>query len=96
MRLYSTTGAASVQHDGVRYEPADDGGFDFPDALSDHLHGFHDDGKPMWETHAERHARFIAEELERRKDPATLLAAVEQLGQVGYPSPARIPPASAA
>lgn len=95
MRLYSLMGAASVDSGGVHYDPQPDGGFDFPDALSDHLHGFHSGGKPMWEDATERQRRLIAEELERRQDPASLLAAVERLGQAGYPAPAA-PPVSAA
>lgn len=80
MRLYPRDGtAASVQHGSVRYEPAADGGFDFPGDVSDHLHGFHMRGVPMWETSIERQRRLIAEEAARRADPRTLLEAVEKL-----------------
>jgi hypothetical protein len=61
------------------FQADENGGFDFPDDVSDRLHGFHYRGQPMWETDVERQQRLIAEELERRKDPATLLSAVEQL-----------------
>ena len=81
MRLYSRTGAASVTHDGQTYDPGDDGGFDFPEAVGQELHSFHVGGKPAWETQIERNNRLINEELERRKDPATLLSVVEQLMQ---------------
>lgn len=80
MRLYprdATTG--TVVHDGVRYEPADDGGFDFPGDVSDRLHRFHAHGVPAWETAIERQHRLIAEEAARRADPATLLDAVNKL-----------------
>jgi hypothetical protein len=79
MRLYSRTGAASVEHQGHTYEPGEDGGYDFPEAVGRDLHSFHVAGKPMWETDIERQNRLMNEELERRKDPATLLEAVEQI-----------------
>ena len=80
MRLYPRDAStASVEHGGVRYEPAADGGFDFPGDVSDTLHSFHVRGEPMWETSIERQRRMIAEEAARRADPATLLDAVEKL-----------------
>lgn len=79
MRLYSRTEAASVDHAGVHYEPVADGGFDFPAGVSETLHSFHSRGLPLWETGIERQGRLIQEEAARRADPATLLAAVEQL-----------------
>lgn len=79
MRLYSRTDAAVVEHGGTRYEPSEDGSFELPEELGLQLHAFHIGGKPMWETDIERQQRLISEELERRKDPATLLEAVEQL-----------------
>lgn len=79
MRLYSRTDTAAVEHDGVHYEPENDGGFEFPEDVGEHLHGFHTGGKPQWETQIERQHRLMGEEAERRKDPATLLSAVEQL-----------------
>jgi hypothetical protein len=50
----------------------------------------------MWETDVERQQRLIGEELERRKDPATLLSAVEQLVKAAQetqsaPEPAKAP-----
>lgn len=80
MRLYSRTGATALDDPEYgHFDAGPSGGFDLPDDLSDRLHGFHVAGQPMWETDVERQHRLINEELERRKDPATLLAAVEQL-----------------
>lgn len=80
MRLYARIeGTAEVTHKGVHYVAGPDGGFDFPNEVSDELHGFHVGGRPMWEDQIERQHRLIAEEAERRADPATLLAAVELL-----------------
>lgn len=80
MRLYSRTGAIALDDEtGQHYEADEQGGFDFPNELSDKLHGFCVAGKPMWETDIERQERLLTDELERRKDPATLLQAVEQL-----------------
>lgn len=80
MRLYSRTGATALDDPEFgHFDAGPDGSFDFPDDLSDRLHGFHVAGRPAWETDVERQHRLIAEELERRKDPASLLSAVEQL-----------------
>lgn len=81
MRLYTRTGAIALTdpETGRIYRADEQGGFDFPDDLSDRLHGFAVRGQPMWETDIERQRRMIGEELERRKDPATLLSAVEQI-----------------
>lgn len=97
MRLYSRTGATALDDPEYgHFDANDDGGFDFPDDLSDRLHGFHAAGRPMWETDVERQQRLIAEELERRKDPATLLDAVQQLVQaaktVSEPEPTKPEP----
>ncbi|MER6350665.1 hypothetical protein ABT186_02115 [Streptomyces sp. NPDC001634] len=80
MRLYTRTGATALDDPEYGHFDADkEGGFDFPDDLSDRLHGFCVGGQPMWETDIERQHRQVFEEMERRKDPATLLSAVEQL-----------------
>lgn len=98
MRLYSLTGATALDDpEHGHFEPDGNGGFDFPDDLSDRLHRFHVGGKPAWEDDVERQNRLIQEELERRKDPATLLGAVEQLvraasGLQGGQPPADTPP----
>lgn len=104
MRLYTRTGAIALTdpETGRIYEASPDGGFDFPDDLSDSLHRFAVRGRPMWETDIERQRRLIGEEQERRKDPATLLSAVEQIlnaakvaQAVSVPSaPAGVAPAS--
>jgi hypothetical protein len=80
MRLYPRReGTAAVDHAGVHYEAAKDGGFDFPNEVSGHLHSFCVRGEPLWEDSIERQHRLIAEEAARRADPSTLLAAVEKL-----------------
>jgi hypothetical protein len=81
MRLYTRTGAIALTDPatGIVYEADEQGGFDFPDDLSDQMHHFHPGGRPGWETDIERQHRLIGEEMERRKDPATLLGVVEQL-----------------
>jgi hypothetical protein len=81
MRLYTRTGATALDdpETGIHYEADEQGGFDFPNELSDRLHGFCVGGKPLWETDVERQHRLMAEELERRRDPATLMEAVQQL-----------------
>jgi len=97
--LYSRIGATSLSADGRQYGPGPDGGFELPDALAADQLGFASAGKPLWETAQQRRERLIAEELERRKDPATLLEAVEQLvkaAQASAPAPAAGPPAKAA
>lgn len=80
MRLYTRTGAVALDDpDFGHFDAHPDGGFDFPDELSDRLHSFAVGGRPAWETDVERQRRLIAEELERRKDPASLLDAVQKL-----------------
>lgn len=102
MRLYSRKGVIALddpEHGTFQADAA--GGFDFPDDVSDRLHSFHLRGQPMWETDIERQQRLMSEELERRKDPATLLAAVEQLvkaasATAAAPAPEPVPAAPAA
>jgi hypothetical protein len=80
MRLYTRTGAIALDDPEYGHFDADEnGGFDFDDDLSDKLHRFAFRGKPAWETEVERQQRLATEELERRRDPATLQALVEQL-----------------
>lgn len=95
MRLYSRTGAGAVDDPEFgHFEPAGDGGFDFPGPLSERLHPVAIRGQKQWETSIERQHRLIQEEAARRADPATLLAAVEQLvAQAAATSP---PPPSRA
>ena len=93
MRLYSRTGATSVHHAGQVYEAGDSGGFDFPDHVSDVLHPFAVRGERLWETDIERQHRVLGEEMDRRRDPASLYEAVAKLvqaaDQVGQMEPAK-------
>ena len=79
MILYSRAGASVVRHEGVTYKPGPDGGFPFPDHVSDRLHRFAVRGVKQWETAVERQGRIMSEELDRRRDPAELYAAVERI-----------------
>jgi hypothetical protein len=80
VKLYTRTGAASISNEQHgEFTIAKDGSVHVPDEFGAYLHRQHIGGKPAWEDEAERHARLVAEEVERRKDPATLLAAVEEL-----------------
>jgi hypothetical protein len=82
MRLYTRTGATSIDDPEYGHFDADDSGaFDLPEDMAERLRRFHHGARPSWETDIERQYRLAYEELERRKDPATLLAAVEQLVQ---------------
>lgn len=104
MRLFSREDATGVDDAGNSYTPGPDGGFDFPEDLAERLHGTCVAGRPLWETNVERQQRLIDEELKRRADPATLLAAVEQLVAAAAatrpaepaPAPAEPAPAKAA
>lgn len=94
MRLYTRTGAIALDDPEYGHFDADEnGGFDFDDELSDRLHQFARRGAPMWETDIERQHRMVAEEMEKAKDPATLLAAVQQLVQAAQAVSAPRPPA---
>ncbi len=89
MQLFSRYGATAVDdatHGHI--EANEDGSFDFPDELGRQLHSFAVNGKKLWETHIERQHRQIAEEVERRKDPATLLDAVNKLVEAAQAAPA--------
>jgi hypothetical protein len=82
MRLFTRTGATALDDPEFgHFEASPDGSFDFPDDLSDRLHSFHWRGQPMWETDIERQQRLVSEEMERRRDPASLYEAVAQLMQ---------------
>lgn len=97
MRLYTRTGATTLDDpDYGHFEADEQGGFNFPDEVSSRLHRFHVGGRPAWESDIERQQRLMNEELERRKDPATLLSVVEQLMQAaqGQPAPASAPAAA--
>jgi hypothetical protein len=97
MRLYTRTGATALDDPEYGHFDGDENGaFDFPDDLSDALHRFHANGRPMWETDVERQQRLISEEMERRKDPATLLDAVEQIMRAAQATGAQVPVAKRA
>lgn len=79
MRLYSLVGADShVTTDGTRHTPDEAGGFDFPDEVSDAIGGFAVKGKRLWETEGERVDRLHGLEMARRRDPASMLTAMEE------------------
>ena len=61
------------------FEPADDGGFDFPDPLFTRLHSTHHGKKKRWETEVERDERRHGEDRDRRRDPETLYNAVAEI-----------------
>lgn len=90
MRLYTLTGASGVtneEHGSFEVDP-ETGILEVPEALGLVLHATHINGKAAWETDAERSTRIASEDLARRQDPATLLAAVEALTQkVAEPAP---------
>jgi hypothetical protein len=88
LRLYSRTGATSVHHGGQVYTPGDSGGFDFPDHVSDVLHPFAVRGQRLWETDIERQQRILTEEMDRRRDPAELYAAVAKIAAAADALPA--------
>ncbi|MEU2426899.1 hypothetical protein ABZ619_38805 [Streptomyces sp. NPDC007851] len=97
MRLYTLTGATALDDaEYGKFEADENGGFDFPDDVSDRLVSFHVGGWPMWETDTERQRRLVLEEMDRRKDPATLLSAVEQLVRAAQATAALTPIAAQA
>lgn len=80
MRLYSRTGQTVLNDPEYgTFEVDSNGGFEFPEDLGERVHAFHVGGKPAWETDVERQRRLAQEELDRRRDPATLMDAVQQL-----------------
>lgn len=80
MRLYTRTGATALDDNLFgHFDAGPDGSFDVPEEFGEQLRRFHLAGRPAWETDIERQHRLMDEELQRRQDPATLLAAVEQI-----------------
>lgn len=80
MRLYSRAGQTVLNDPEYgTFEVDPNGGFEFPEDLGERVHAFHIGGKPAWETDVERQRRLAQEELDRRRDPATLMDAVQQL-----------------
>jgi hypothetical protein len=98
MRLYTRTGATALTDPktGITYKADEQGGFDFPDEFSDEQQGFATRGRPMWENDIQRQRRVMAEEMERRKDPAAMLEVMEQLLQAAKSAPAAPPAPEAA
>lgn len=105
MRLYTLTGATSVSNEdhGTFDVDPKTGAIEVPEALGRILHNVFLAGKRAWEDDVERAKRLADEELARRKDPATLLAAVEALtekvaggGDSGSSEPAPAAPAKKA
>lgn len=91
MRLYTRTGATALNDPEFGHFEADEqGGFDLPEDLALRLHSFHVNKQPMWETDIERQHRTKSEDLERRKDPSTLLDAVEQILSVAATATAHV------
>lgn len=79
-RLFSLVNAGAVDDPEYgHFEPGPDhGGFDMPDELSDRLHSFHHrKGRQLWETEEQRAERTHGLEMARRRDPASMLAAME-------------------
>lgn len=81
MRLYTRTGATQVSAGGNVFTADENGAFEFPQDVGAEVRAFHVGGKPAWEDEAERGARLAAEQMERLRDPATLLAEVQKMGQ---------------
>lgn len=98
MRLFSRTNATAIDDpEHGHFEAAENGAFDLPDVLAAKIRGFAVRGERLWEDDIERQHRQIAEEIERQKDPATLLAAVNKLVEAAkaLPAPAEAAPAKA-
>lgn len=80
MKLFSLKDASKVSHpDHGEFVPSADGSFDLPHEFAEFLHRQHIGGEKHWETDGERSLRLAAEDEAHRKDPATLLGAVEDL-----------------
>lgn len=80
MRLYSRTGAVALDDpDHGHFDADDQGGFDFPEPLSERLRRFHAPSGPLWESEAERQQRLVGEERARSQDPGVMLALMQRL-----------------
>jgi hypothetical protein len=80
MRLYPYPDPVpAVDAPEGHFEPAEDGGFDFPDSLFTRLHSTHHNGEKRWETAVEQRNRRHGEEHDRRRDPETLYNAVAEI-----------------
>lgn len=93
-KLYSRTGAdAHEDSEHGRFEPDGDGGFTFPDDLSDRLLRQHVHKKPMWEDEEMRAERMHQEAEQRHRDPAVLYAAVSELVRLSKQAQGAVIPA---
>lgn len=80
MRLYTRADATAIDDPEYgRFEADSDGTFKLPDEMADRLLRFHHRGEPLWETETQRGKRLKTEDLDRRRDPAALLDAVQQI-----------------
>jgi hypothetical protein len=80
MRLYSLVGAIAHEDPEYGHFEADeaDGSFAFPDDVSDVLVTLAVRGKRLWETEEQRAERMHGLEMARRRDPASVLTAMEE------------------
>lgn len=83
MRLYTLTGTTQVKDNstGVVHVADADGAFELPEDFGNSLHSFHVGGKRAWEDEGERAKRIADEQLEKMRDPATLLAEIQRMSQ---------------
>ena len=73
MRLYSRTGTTTINDsEGTPYTADKNGAIEVPEDFGRYLHNLHIDGLRAWEDDAQRAARLVVEEHERRSDPAAL------------------------
>jgi len=79
MRLYTTTDAESVEHEGVEYKVDANGSIEVPEAFGVFLNNQHLAGKKAWENDAERAARMDAETAAKKASPEHLAELVEEL-----------------
>lgn len=80
MRLYSRADATAIDDPEYGHIDAEsDGTFKVPDDMADRLLRFHHRGEPLWENETQRSKRLKTEDLDRRRDPAALLDAVQQI-----------------
>ena len=76
MRLYTTDGASRIDDaEFGTFTPDENGAFNgLPDPMYAKLHG-----RPGWENDAERAVRLTAEQMEKLRDPATMLAEMQKM-----------------
>ena len=79
MKLYPRLDQTSVQEGDELFELGEDGTIEVPHELGEKLHRTHIGGRQAWETESEKHARELAEEAERRRDPDKLYGLVADL-----------------